>query len=600
MINHILTAIQVSSILILLTIIPFYIVSKKNHKNFLELILNNFTRGIFWLLVISFVLLLIKAYNAVTLFSVYFLIIIVIGVINRNGIIPKFKNIKFKENIFVFLFLLLIILGASYIMFYMPFNYADYGGGDSFENTYRARVMESNTLFKGYLAPGYFLFLAALHKFSNLFGDSVFNFYNITRFIGPILGIFFLIAIYAVSRKIIKNPYLALIPTSILGLITTSHLPLLSEFSKIFHLTFDQLIISLEQNLALVFMIIALYYAIAIILEKNDGYKLLLFQALTIIFMTHLLIFGIVALMLFALVLAGFIHKTISFKKAVKISIISFFALIPEIVYNALIFLSKTLDPSLKRNLILLKITPLTSLIRSYSHVLFIVTISVFSLYRRKREEKKYVTFILIFSILLMPLAIFYAPYRLWPFFAIITALALGVFVKDILNLQIFDKLRKFKYHLAITILGFLVILSLAFPLTPITRDNTLFPSTINEGFVKATLKIYENYPLEESTFYAGKTLYYEGISLVGLDTDWRDLEAITSTNPNNYATKAKYEFVYIDKELNPILEIWLPKVRPEYGNYEEIQKRAKNWIKNYENAKVVYEDEKFIAYIIS
>ena len=94
--------------------------------------------------------------------------------------------------------------------------------------------------------------------------------------------------------------------------------------------------------------------------------------------------------------------------------------------------------------------------------------------------------------------------------------------------------------------------------------------------------------------------MYYEGISLVGLDTDWRDLEAITSTNPNNYATKAKYEFVYIDKELNPILEIWLPKVRPEYGNYEEIQKRAKNWIKNYENAKVVYEDEKFIAYIIS
>src|SRR3990167_8833427 len=120
MINHILTVIQVSSILILLTIIPFYIVSKKNHKNFLELILNNFTRGIFWLLVISFVLLLIKAYNAVTLFSVYFLIIIVIGVINRNGIIPPFTNIKFKENIFVFLFLLLIILGASYIMFYMP------------------------------------------------------------------------------------------------------------------------------------------------------------------------------------------------------------------------------------------------------------------------------------------------------------------------------------------------------------------------------------------------------------------------------------------------------------------------------------------------
>ena len=534
MINHILTVIQVFGILILLTIIPFYIVSKKNHKSFLELIFNNFTRGIFWLLVISFVLLLIKAYNTVTLFSVYFLIIIIVGVINRKRIIPKFKNIKFKENTIVFLFLLLIILGASYIMFYMPFNYADYGGGDSFENTYRARVMESNTLFKGYLAPGYFLFLAALHNFSSLFGDSVFNFYNITRFIGPILGIFFLIAIYAVSRKIIKNPYLALIPTSILGLITTSHLPLLSEFSKIFHLTFDQLIISFEQNLALVFMIIALYYAITIILEKNDGYKLLLFQALTIVFMTHLLIFGIATLMLFALVIAGFIHKTISFKKAVKISIISFFALIPEVIHNALIFLSKTLDPSLKRNLILLKITPLTSLIRSYSHVLLIVAISVFSLYRREKEEKKYVTFILIFSILLMPLAIFYAPYRLWPFFAIITALTLGIFIKDILNLQIFDKLRKFKYHLTITVLVFLVILLLAFPLTPITREDTLFPSTINEGFVKSTLKIYENYPLDESTFYAGKTLYYEGISLVGLDTDWKDLEAITSANPKN------------------------------------------------------------------
>jgi len=600
MINHILTVIQVFGILILLTIIPFYIVSKKNHKSFLELIFNNFTRGIFWLLVISFVLLLIKAYNTVTLFSVYFLIIIIVGVINRKQIIPKFKNIKFKENILVFLFLLLIISGASYIMFYMPFNYADYGGGDSFENTYRARVMESNTLFKGYLAPGYFLFLAALHKFSNFFGDSVFNFYNITRFIGPILGIFFLIAIYAVSRKIIKDPYLALIPTSILGLITTSHLPLLSEFSKIFHLTFDQLIISFEQNLAFVFMIIVLYYAIAIILEKNNWYNLLLFQALTIVFMTHLLIFGIATLMLLALVLAGFIHKTISFKKAVKISIISFFALIPEIIHNALIFLSKTLDPSLKRNLILLKITPFTSLIRSYSHVLLIVAISVFSLYRREKEEKKYVTFILIFSILLMPLATFYAPYRLWPFFAIITALILGIFVKDILNLQIFDKLRKFKHHLTITILGFLVILSLVFPLTPITREDTLFPSSINEGFVKATLKIYENYPLGESTFYAGKTLYYEGISLVGLDTDWKDLGAITSTNPKDYVPKAKYEFIYIDKELNPILEIWLPKVRPEYGDYEEIQKKAKAWIKNHEKAEVVYEDEKFIAYIIS
>ena len=94
--------------------------------------------------------------------------------------------------------------------------------------------------------------------------------------------------------------------------------------------------------------------------------------------------------------------------------------------------------------------------------------------------------------------------------------------------------------------------------------------------------------------------MYYEGISLVGLDTNWEDLEVITNNDPKGYSPKAKYEFIYIDKELNPILEIWLPKVRPEYGNYEGIQNKAKRWVQDYKKAEIAYEDDKFVAYVIS
>ena len=588
MIQPILGIILISITFLLFIVLPSLLVHKKRESSITEVLLNSMTTSIFLVLIISFFLLVFKIYNIYTFMGFYLLGIILIGIKNRKNI-TNFKVFR-KKDFITFFMLFIIIALSAFILYYDSFQFENARGGDSFENTYRARIMESNTLFQGYLAPGYFLFLAALHQFISLFSNTGFEPYIIMRFIAPLLGIIAILVLWLISYHITKNKYISFIPPLTLLLTNSTYIPYLSQFTKIFHYTLEQFTVSLEQNLAMLFFFLVLYYSIKIF-EDKENYYLQLFMALTIVFMTHLLLLVTSLMFLISIGLVYYIKQKASIKKLIKMGLIIFLAFIPELIHLVLILMADVKSPSISRTLILLHSTPISGLLRADIHLglIFLLLITTLIL-TNKKEIKSYIYVFGAFSLMIGISIFFIAPYRMWPFLAITTVISFGLLLTTLFNIVKIKSLYKYSSLFAIV-----MILLIIFPVHPIMRTdiNTTMPITVNDGFVSSTLKIMNDYNINKVTFYSTKHLYFEGISMTGLDIDWRELKDLKDTKVD------KPTFVFIDKTLNPYLKQWLPKTAPESGDYQINLNKANEFVSKLNNKKIYYEDGTEIVYLI-
>ncbi|QQG38493.1 MAG: hypothetical protein HYS32_02695 [Candidatus Woesearchaeota archaeon] len=587
MIQPILGIILVIITFLLFIVLPSLLVHKKREASITEVLLNSMTTSIFLILIISFFLLVFKIYNIYTFIGFYLLGIVLIGIKNGKNI-TNFRAFR-KKDFITFFMLFVIIALSTFILCYDSFQFENARGGDSFENTYRARIMESNTLFQGYLAPGYFLFLAALHQFIGLFSNTGFEPYIIMRFIAPLLGVIAVLVLWLISYHITKNKYISFIPPLTLLLANSTYIPYLSQFTKIFHFTLEQFTVSLEQNLAMLFFFLVIYYSIKIF-ENKEKYYLQLFMALTIVFMTHLLLLVVSLMFLVSIGLVYYIKRKASLKKLIKINLLIVLAFIPELIHLILIWTAGIWSTSVTRTLILLHNTPPSSLVRSYIHLFIILVALIITLVLTKNKEtNNYSYTFIVFSILTAISVLFLAPYRMWPFLAIITVISFGLLLTTLFNTIKIKSLYKYSSLFVIV-----MVLLIIFPVHPIKRtDKITMPITVNDGFVKATLKVMDDYDTNKVTFYSTKHLYFEGVSITGLTNDWRELKDLKNTKFD------RPTFVFIDKTLNPYLNQWLPVVAPESGDYQTNINNANKFVSKLDNKKVYYEDDAEIVYLI-
>lgn len=149
---------------------------------------------------------------------IYFIVILIVNILSyfklvkrKSGIVPKFD-----KKIIFYLFVISYTIQAFYYRFYDSFRHVGPGNPDAAAHLVMLKqIVSSGLIGNTFYAPGFHLLILPLAHFAENYG--------VSRFSGPIIGVFILLGIYLLLRDRVKL-------TSSLLLLVLFSFPLFGKF----------------------------------------------------------------------------------------------------------------------------------------------------------------------------------------------------------------------------------------------------------------------------------------------------------------------------------------------------------------------------------
>jgi hypothetical protein len=240
-----------------------------------------------------------------------------------NNVIKHFRVffLKAVKDPFYFILPFAVILAAAFIRFKNSIIHASYSHIDVYSQLLNIKYLGINEIYHNGIYPfGYHSVISAISKLS--FVDP----YWVSRFIGPMVGLFMVLSVYYVTLKLTGSRIASLIPLVIYSLVNSFDFP-----SVVFRQT-----AALPQEFAALFVLPGFYF-LWIYLKTQQKYFIFVYlAALAIDMSVHQ--FAAVFLVLFscALLLAGFMFLRLKIRFIIKTiiycSITSIAAFIPIVI----------------------------------------------------------------------------------------------------------------------------------------------------------------------------------------------------------------------------------------------------------------------------